>query len=127
MISVLIPVYNTDVAQLVKAISKQLGSLAAEIILLDDGSLPSYRNANHALATDQIFYYQSETNRGRFAARRALAEKAKYPWLLFLDSDSAVIRDDFMVQYSRSTTEGADVVVGGRVYVQEPPENKALQ
>jgi glycosyltransferase involved in cell wall biosynthesis len=51
-------------------------------------------------------------NSGRAVIRNVLASEARYPWLLFIDSDMTVCRTDFIERYISTV---GDVVYGGLV------------
>ena len=127
MISVLIPVFNTDVSSLVTGLNEQLraSQIVYEIILLDDKSDETYRLLNRGLASDSIIYLESDVNHGRTAVRLLLAQKAVFDWLLFLDSDS-LIHEHFIKNYINqihNDLNKADVIVGGTAYQKEPPQD----
>lgn len=125
MISVLIPVYNFDVRPLVESLARQCSALGLpwEIVCLDDGSTEAFRSMNRSLqAIPGVRYEELSQNVGRSAIRNRLAERAAFPYLLFMDCDSAVVRPDFMAQYAAHCRSDA-VLYGGRVYAAEPPGN----
>lgn len=114
-ISVLIPTYNDVCITLVKALQQQAEALdtSYEIIVADDGStnaeaIEKNRLINHI---EHCRLIERSENCGRAAIRNFLASQAHYSWLLFIDSDMVVCRDDFLQQYIHS--EGYDVVDGG--------------
>lgn len=123
MISILIPVYNTSVVELVKSLQRQCLQLPHqfEIICLDDASSPEYRRINTALSTmEGVIYKELETNIGRSRIRNRLADMAGYPYLLFMDGDSKVVRANYLSTYLENL--GSDTVIyGGRVYQENPP------
>ena len=125
VISVLIPVYNFDVRPLVESLARQCSALELpwEIVCLDDGSTEAFRSMNRSLqAIPGVRYEELPQNVGRSAIRNHLADRASFPYLLFMDCDSAVLNRDYMAQYA--ARRQPDVVLyGGRVYAAEPPEN----
>lgn len=128
VISVLIPVYNFDVRPLVESLAGQCLALESpwEILCLDDGSTAEFRALNRALqAIPGVRYEELPQNVGRSAIRNRLAEMASFPYLLFMDCDSAVVRPDYMAQYAAHCRPDA-VLCGGRVYAAHPPENAAF-
>ena len=123
MISVLIPVYNQNVFELVQELTSQLkaGKIEGEILVYDDGSHRSYREANRKTAAlDFVRYKEMDTNHGRVVIRKLLALAAQYPWLLFLDGDSKIVSADFLNMYIKAAFNN-DVVTGGRRYEEGPP------
>ena len=115
-ISILIPTYNDDCSALVTDLHRQASSLdiSYEIIVADDGSTDAAvvavnRKACQLSACRLIL---GGENRGRAMIRNLLASEARYPWLLFIDGDLSVSRDDFLFRYA-STDDDCDVVDGG--------------
>ena len=131
MLSVCIPVYNTNVQPLVASLVQQLHQtpVAWEILLADDGStydvLKRENESVQHIVGVQFFFF--ETNRGRAAARNFLAEKARHAWLLFLDADSVLLHDAFISNYLETLGNENKVIVGGRICGPKPTEcNKQL-
>lgn len=127
MLSVLIPVYNFDVLALVKELSSQAQRLEAdtEIIVFDDASDEEWTIRNQEL-TDlkKVQYVVLPENAGRARIRNQLAEAAVHDYLLFLDCDSEIIKDDFLKSYlDFLPTDG--ILAGGRVYSENKPAEKA--
>jgi len=129
MLSILIPTYNYKVISLVESLSKQLEkvSFSFEILVLDDCSsnaeiVESNKNIEKI---SHCTYSQNPTNKGRTATRQALAEKAKYNWLLFMDADVLPGNDDFIKKFDIAN-QSADVVFGGISYENSKPESDKL-
>jgi glycosyltransferase involved in cell wall biosynthesis len=124
MISILVPVFNHDVAALVQELSSQLSSLgqASEIIVADDRSADEYRQRNRSLrGLPHVQYMELPQNLGRLHIRLHLASLARCVWLLFLDSDSRITSPSFIKNYLQSLGNASGVVTGGRVYQNDPP------
>ncbi|SHE84075.1 glycosyltransferase family 2 protein [Dysgonomonas macrotermitis] len=129
MISVCIPVYNTDVTALVQNLSllASKGECPYEIILLDDASANNeicLRNKSLA-AISFVYYHQNEQNRGLAYTRNRLGQLAQYPNLLFIDSDAEIVRDTYLKTYIDSCNTGK-VYFGGCVYPDICPEPQFL-
>ena len=127
MLSVLIPVYQWDCRQLVHELLRQGRMLgcAFEIRLYDDGSPDACRLLNRQLSTQpEVVYRESPVNLGRAGIRNKLAAEARYDWLLFMDADSGVVKDDFLRVYM-SYAESPGLVCGGRVYASRPPADSS--
>jgi glycosyltransferase involved in cell wall biosynthesis len=125
MISICIPVYNFDVKQLVNDLHQQTtaAGIRFEILLVDDFSDPTYRKINRVLSgLENLLYEELSENIGRSRIRNYMAEKAQYPYLLFMDCDSLCPDSNFIKRY---ITEAYDerIVYGGRIYPANPPEN----
>lgn len=123
MLSVCIPVFQVDVRPLVLALRKQAGALPVpvEIFCLDDASDPAFRAVNRELAGQSMLRYEElPRNVGRARIRNRLAQQARFPFLLFLDSDARLVRPDFLRQYVDRLPAGG-VLCGGGVYQPRPP------
>lgn len=115
-LSILLPTFNTPCVELVKALREQaldIANLSFEIIVLDDGSTDtSIIKTNDEINTlSHCRYIVRGFNRGRAATRNELAIKAKYKWLLFVDSDRRMMGSDYLKKYL--SQENASVVYGG--------------
>lgn len=122
--SILIPVYNFNLHSLVTALSQQLVqfSLNGEIIILDDASEESFRKVNKELEKLPVVqYFQNETNKGRMAARIKLSTLARSNYLLFLDADSGIVTEDFLVNYNNLIDKKIPFASGGRLYNNTAP------
>jgi glycosyltransferase involved in cell wall biosynthesis len=126
MLSVLIPIYNFDVRDLVIELKKQLtlAKVKYEIILVDDNST-KYSNLNFQLSDlEHVSYEYLNKNIGRAKIRNYLASKAKYENLLFLDSDSGIDNKKFIENYLQNAD--SEVIYGGTKYSEKEiePEKK---
>lgn len=124
MISVLIPVLNCTVTDLVLELQKQLSSsgVSYEIVVMDDGSELTFKMVNRAIQEYQhVDYSELPSNVGRIAIRNELFKKAAFNWLLFLDADSVVLDSNFIKAYLETLNVKADVIVGGRIYSNDAP------
>ena len=125
MLSILIPIYNFDVRQLVADLVAQCEETGQpyEVVCFDDLSKKSYRKINSEVKCNTVKYFELEKNLGRSAIRNALGKTAKYPYLLFMDCDSKVLRKDFIKTYL-SHLEPNALLYGGRCYSPIPPKNQ---
>jgi len=130
-LSILIPVFNREVAALVTALRAQLADWPgpAEIRLLDDKSAEEYRLPNRVLASlPGVHYEELPANVGRAAIRNQLAARARYEWLLLLDNDSLLPDNQFVTRYARAA--GAQPATaffsGGTTYGAAPPADPTL-
>jgi hypothetical protein len=131
MISVLIPVFNVDIRQLVLELHKQLSQLSipGEILVYDDFSEESFKKKNREIQSLlNISYKELRSNSGRVQMRKLLAADASNQWLLFLDSDSAITCRDFLINYSAILKNEDEIYTGGRDYQEQLPQdcNKRL-
>jgi glycosyltransferase involved in cell wall biosynthesis len=125
-LSVLIPIYNFNVTSLVQSLAGQLqkSGKEGEIILLDDGSASNSVNVNRSLQNiPSVKFYKNEKNEGRMLARQKLSSLARFDYLLFLDCDSGIIKDDFLSAYFELINKDIPLASGGRVYSDTPPSD----
>lgn len=128
IISIVIPVYNYDCSLLVERLNEQLEalSISGEILLGDDASAPRYRRILETLEQKGLCtIYHAEKNIGVGAMRNRLAALAKGTFLLYLDSDTRPISEDFLRLYIEQRSPEA-VVVGGFVYPPTPPSTERM-
>ncbi|MBF9143893.1 glycosyltransferase family 2 protein [Hymenobacter properus] len=128
-LSVLIPIYNWDVRELVHTLLAQRAGWPGpvEILLFDDGSRPEFLNTNRPLgALPGVHYQELPRNVGRAAIRNRLAAAAQHEWLLLLDNDSLAPDGQFLARYATAAGR-ADVVIGGTSYRASPPADPALR
>lgn len=123
MFSFLIPTHNYDCSRLIDELAAQANALRAsgdvpgfdyEILLYDDAStLATAKEANRAaIRRAEGRLLQGAVCQGQNRARNALIAAAKHPYLLLMDSDAAVCRNDFVRRYVEARNEG-NVVCGG--------------
>lgn len=128
MISICIPIYNKDVSGLVEALQEQITRLnvPVEIFLLDDGSDDHFEKMNRKLEkTAFVNYSVLPANVGRSKIRNILADKASFPYLLYLDCDTQIVRKDFIDSYFTETDKHS-VVCGGHIYGERPDKQELL-
>ncbi len=117
MLSILIPIYNENCVRLVSDLQKQASGLGMpfEILVFDDCSPQRCEENEQLHRFEKVTYRIMPQNLGRSKIRNSLADCAQGDWLLFLDGDSAIVREDFLKCYIESTNR-ADVIRGGTVY-----------
>lgn len=129
MISVLIPVFNNDISILISDLQYQRtrDSIPCEIVVFDDASIESIRSANRNICFENgIVYKELVKNCGRIEIRKQLAHAAQFEWILFIDSDSRIVKQSFLKQYL-DWVGSFDAIVGGTIYDNEmPPCSKRL-
>lgn len=123
-LSILIPTFNRDCTNLVRTLhlqAERIDGLHYELLVADDAStLVEVKQANRAIRElEHCSLIELEQNVGRASIRNFLAREAKYPYLLFLDSDVQIVSDDYLKQYLRCE---ADRVVYGGVCIQPNAE-----
>ena len=122
MLSILIPIYNFKVVDIVLELKTQAEKLDTpyEILCYDDAS-NIYKDTNcKILSETNIQYEELPKNIGRTKIRNLLVEKAKYSNLLFLDCDITINKSDFLLSYVPYFNSG-HVVCGGVAYQKEKP------
>ncbi|MEM1323599.1 MAG: glycosyltransferase family A protein [Bacteroidota bacterium] len=127
MLSILIPIYNFDVTDLVEALHQQCldCEIPFEIIAYDDQSEVPFRKANQAIdRLERVVYVELKENMGRSRIRNAMAKAAQYAYLLFMDGDSGVVKSDYIKTYLAHLNPRG-VLYGGRVYQVQPPQEQA--
>lgn len=131
MISVLIPVYNYNVSNLVIELNKQLinEKIEFEIICIDDSSTEQIEENLQLNKLNNVQFIQLAKNIGRSKIRNILAKKATFNWLLFLDADVMPELNTFTSCYLSAIKEyKSTVFCGGIVYQLTPPgKNKMLR
>lgn len=118
MLSVLLPVYNFDIQDLVATLSSQakLADIPFEIIVVDDASSERFRLLNRkAEKFEGVRYIEEKKNLGRSKIRNKLADLAAYDNMLYLDCDSSIDDPDFLQNYI-DALDDYEVIYGGRKY-----------
>lgn len=119
MLSVLIPVYNHDVTELVSEIHRQLteSKIEFEILVGDDASDEIFQKQYKSKTKlSNTLYFISEENNGRTANRQNLANIAKFEWILFLDADVLPKNVSFIGNYLEYMDLDFDLIFGGFHY-----------
>ena len=124
MLSICIPVYNYDVGRLVQDMHHLAGKTGYpfEILLMDDASDEKFRKMNQAINLETVRYIQLPENIGRSRIRNRLAGESKYPYLLFMDCDSAVASPQYIENYT-CFFDSPCVCCGGRIYEDKKPSD----
>ena len=128
MLSVLIPTYKYDVSGLVAEVHRQCieAQIAFEIIVLDDASGDFLSQNNRINDLEHCFFDVLPNNIGRSKIRNLLASKAQFDWLLFLDSDTFPMRNDFIAVYVSAMAQGLKAINGGIRYQSEKPQKRKM-
>ncbi|MDY3344995.1 glycosyltransferase family 2 protein [Riemerella anatipestifer] len=125
MISICIPIYNTEVTTLVTALKSEIKTnhLNTEIVLIDDASDEYCRKLNKPLETVVDTMVWLPKNVGRARIRNLFFKHTKGQYLLFLDGDGEIISNQFIQNYQKFITENKDakVVYGGRCIQKKEP------
>jgi len=126
-LNICIPVYNFDVNQLIDDIQNQINSeqLNAAVILIDDASDQKFVEINKDLRTkiDQFIFL--EKNIGRSRIRNLFLKYSQSEYLLFLDCDGKIIRENFLKTYLDFIEKHhPDVIFGGRKVSSTKPSSE---
>lgn len=120
MLSILIPIYNIDCTPLVTNLVEQINTnnIVCEIICMDDASTTIITENLQLDKQSLVTYIPLKQNIGRSIIRNKLAEKAKFPWLLFLDADTLPTNAIYLKNYVNTIHENRkeSVIFGGLAY-----------
>lgn len=127
MISILIPVFNYDIASLVTGLNHAVEDTDGyeEIIIGADGCSDDFLSVYESLAgMNRVRLLVSETNVGRATIRNMLAAEAKGDHLLFIDADALIEGSpgDFLKRWL-DDHQLAPVIFGGTDYRKTPPDD----
>lgn len=123
MLSILIPTKDYDCHELIEELHRQGEAMGKpfEILVGEDGTQPAALQLN--ITADILTNCRRvirEKNIGRANIRNTLAIEARYPNILFLDSDAVVEKEDFLQCYIKAL-ENSEVVCGGLYHAKELP------
>ena len=113
LISVIIPVYNTEsyIGICLESLVKQTYT-NFEVLMIDDGSTDnSGRICQEYTESDSRFHYYRKENGGVSSARNLGIEYSRGDYLTFVDSDDWVEEDYLEVLYSALVSESASVSI----------------
>lgn len=126
-LSIIVPVYNAEdyLDRCIVSILEQ-DFASFEVILVDDGSTDSSPMiCDRYSATDSRFRTIHKANGGVSSARNAGLDLAKGEYVMFVDSDDALLPDALTVLFEGLS--GEDLAVGGyTVYIEGTPGREVL-
>lgn len=125
MLSILIPVYNYDISNLVRALHQQAinTQIEFEFIVVDDASSSHFQEKNAWIEKlEFVQYIIAAQNMGRSKIRNYLASLAKFDYLIFMDCDSMPV-DTHYIQNYIDQLDPKTLLYGGRVYLPKPPND----
>ena len=113
MLSILITTKDYNCSLLVEELCRQGKALGVpfEILVGEDGTQALHLNKDIDTLPHSRRIIKKE-NIGRAVMRNTLAKEAQYPYLLFIDSDAVVEKDNFLETYLHHIKHN-DVVCGG--------------
>lgn len=112
MISVVVPIYNSEdtIAACIESIANQVVDM--EIVLVDDGSNDgSGAICDTYAAADPRIIVVHQANKGRTVARHAGVVRARGEWVCFVDSDDT-LPPDSLRHLIGGTADDVDIVLG---------------
>ncbi|NVK53920.1 MAG: glycosyltransferase family 2 protein [Flavobacteriaceae bacterium] len=114
MISVIIPVYNSDSTLERSVLSIVKEPLVAEIIIVDDGSTDNSNFIANSFANKypfiKIFHHGKFKNKGATASRNLGLVNAISDWIQFLDADDELLPGKIERQFSKVNSEMSFIV-----------------
>lgn len=125
-LAICIPVYQVDIRDLCKDILAQISNktLSIELIFIDDFSRNSIREKNKSVEQFHCKYIELRENIGRSAIRNEFLKYTGANYLLFLDCDSKIIRDNFIDTYIENINKlNPECIYGGRIFSKKPNQS----
>lgn len=125
MLSILIPVYNFNIVELVNMVHIQASNsgITFEIVCIDDNSENFYTESNQlVLKLHGVTYLKNNENLGRNKTRQILSNNANYNWLLFLDADVIPKNHSYIKSYLPFLNIEFEAIYGGFAYYKKSPE-----
>ncbi|MCF6295418.1 MAG: glycosyltransferase [Flavobacteriaceae bacterium] len=130
MLSILIPTYNYNVYPLATAIEQQAlkAGIIFEVICIDDGSNSPLNIKNEKInSLLNSKFIAKKQNVGLSNNRNALAELSNYEYILFIDGDSILPDDKFILRYLNAIESKTDVIYGGRIHPETVETTRKLR
>lgn len=137
MLSILIPTYNFDCLPLIRELHEQCEALRAEdtafdyeIVVADDCSTQRDVVGRLQEATlqmgERVKLLALTCNVGRAAVRNVLLREACGTWVVLIDGDARVVRNDFVKRYWE-VREEVEVALGGIVHPRVAERGRELR
>lgn len=110
MISIIITTYNRRkvILRAINSILKQ-SLFEYEIIVIDDGSKDNTKELIEKLKDDRINYFYIQ-NSGAANAKNYGVNKAKYKYIMFLDSDDEINDENLLVNVKKEIEQGFEFI-----------------
>jgi glycosyltransferase involved in cell wall biosynthesis len=123
LLSICIPIYNTDIRPLADELNRQIQAFTSEVelLFLDDASDVFFKEKNRSVGKFSD-YQELPENIGRSKIRNAFIPFVKGKYMLFIDGDSQIIHADFIEKYVvKLRSSAAQVLIGASVYADNMP------
>lgn len=119
-VSIVFPAYNEaeNIASVVDDFARVLSGIAAELIVVNDGSSDDTQRVLNSLPLPNLRVIEHATNLGYGAALRSGFKAALGQWTFFTDSDRQFRSQDFLRLWEKRME--ADVILGVRSHRQDP-------
>lgn len=124
MLSINIPVFQIEVENLISDLIFQAEKLSIpfEIRVYDDGSTDEIKKRNRIIEKQtNVIYRELDKNIGRAAIRNKMGLESKYNYLLFIDSDSKLVNENYLETFLKNAKPNR-VLCGGTAYSKEKPK-----
>jgi glycosyltransferase involved in cell wall biosynthesis len=128
ILSICIPIYNTDIRPLATELHRQIQAYSSEVelLFLDDASDVFFKELNRSVGRFSD-YQELPSNVGRSKIRNAFLPFVKGTYLLFIDGDSEITSSDFIKRYVKCLKSSEkEVVIGASIYADIKPPRKQL-
>ena len=125
MLSICIPIFNSDASALVSELLNQMdeSNEEVELIVIDDSSDSYHWNSAH-INHPRFTHISLSTNIGRSRIRNYFLTVAKFPYLLYIDGDSTVCDKNFLRMYlDKLKVSNVEVMCGASIYQKERPSS----
>ena len=127
IISVIVPIYNVEeyLVDCLESVKRNISSLEAEVLLIDDGSTDSSSAIAklYAEKAEKFFYYRKE-NGGLSSARNYGVALATGKYLFFVDSDDMLTDGILPIMLESAERNGTELTV---CHVARLKEKKILE
>ena len=119
MISICIPNYNFNCENLLNEIKNEINNVIEpiEVIVVDDKSSINLKNIEISCKKLGFKFFKNKQNIGSISTRKVLAKKSIFQWLLFIDSDMRLKKDNFLKKYlDLINNHNENCYIGGYCY-----------
>ena len=129
LISIVIPVFNTDVGKMehmIKSVKEQKCNCQYEIIIVDDGSDIETASYLDSLRIDNLKPIIHQSNKGLAGARNTGIKKSTGQYIIFLDADD-LLKDNTIDSMSQYISEYHPDAIYGRMVLYKSDNNRIMK